>query len=128
MTTTPVADRVVTGGVDTHADVHVAAVVDHLGGVLGTASFPTTAAGYRDLMSWLRRYGPIGRIGVEGTGSYGAALARYLRSEQITVVEVSCANRQVRRRHGKSDVVDAIAAARAVLAGDAAATPKSRDG
>ncbi|WP_312867626.1 IS110 family transposase [Amycolatopsis pithecellobii] len=113
---------------DTHAEVHVAAAVDHLGGSLGAASFPTTAAGYRDLLSWLRRYGTIDRIGVEGTGSYGAALARYLRWEQITVVEVSCPNRQARRRHGKSDVVDAIAAARAVLAGDAAAPPKSRDG
>lgn len=128
MPTMPGADRVVTGGVDTHADVHVAAVVDHLGGVLGTASFPATAAGYRRLASWLREHGTINQVGVEGTGSYGAALARYLRSEQITVVEVSCPNRQMRRRHGKNDVVDAIAAARAVLAGDAAATPKSRDG
>lgn len=128
MPTMPGADRVVTGGVDTHADVHVAAVVDHLGGVLATASFPATAAGYRRLVSWLREHGTIDRVGVEGTGSYGAALARYLRSEQITVVEVSCPNRQIRRRRGKTDVVDAIAAARAVLSGDAAATPKSRDG
>lgn len=128
MTTLSVARNVVTGGVDTHADVHVAAAVDHLGGVLGTASFPATASGYRRLLSWLRDHGTLGRVGVEGTGSYGAALARHLSSEQVTVVEVSCPNRQVRRRHGKTDVVDAIAAARAVLSGDAAATPKSRDG
>lgn len=80
------------------------------------------------MLSWLRDHGTLGRVGVEGTGSYGAALARHLSSAQVTVVEVSCPNRQVRRRHGKTDVVDAIAAARAVLSGDAAATPKSRDG
>ncbi|MGH3626879.1 MAG: IS110 family transposase [Sciscionella sp.] len=124
----PATERVVTGGVDTHADMHVAAAIDHLGGVLGTASFPTTGAGYRRLLSWLSGYGRIERVGVEGTGSYGAALARHLRAQQVTVVEVSCPNRQVRRRHGKSDVVDAIAAARAVLAGEATATPKSHDG
>jgi transposase len=118
----------VTGGVDTHLDVHVAAALDHLGGVLGTASFPTTSAGYNALLTWLRAHGPVDRIGVEGTGSYGSGLAQYLHLNGVSVVEVSRPNRQVRRRHGKSDVIDAIAAARSVLAGDAGTVPKSHDG
>ncbi len=118
----------VTGGVDTHLDVHVAAAVDHLGGVLATESFPTNAAGYRRLLTWLRAFGPLHKVGVEGTGSYGSALARYLTEQDVTVLEVGRPNRQVRRRHGKTDVIDAIAAARAVLSGEASATPKSHDG
>jgi transposase len=128
MTTMTSAAAAVTGGVDTHADVHVAAACDHLGTVLGTASFPTTAAGYRQLLTWLRSHGELQRVGVEGTGSYGLALARYLTSQDVPLVEVHRPNRQVRRRHGKTDVVDAIAAARAVLNGDATGTPKSHDG
>jgi transposase len=118
----------VTGGVDTHSDMHVAAAVDHLGGVLGTAQFHTTPAGYRRLLSWLESFGPLHQVGVEGTGSYGAALARHLAEHEVVVIEVARPNRQVRRRHGKTDVVDAIAAARAVLSGEATATPKSHDG
>jgi transposase len=118
----------VTGGVDTHSDMHVAAAVDHLGGVLGTAQFRTTPAGYRRLLSWLESFGPLHQVGVEGTGSYGAALARHLAEHEVVVIEVARPNRQVRRRHGKTDVVDAIAAARAVLSGEATATPKSHDG
>ncbi len=108
--------------------MHVAAAVDHLGGVLGTESFPTTAAGYRRLLTWLRGFGPLHQVGVEGTGSYGSALARYLTEQDVTVLEVGRPNRQFRRRHGKTDVVDAIAAARAVLSGEATATPKTHDG
>jgi hypothetical protein len=78
MTTMTSSELFVTGGVDTHADVHVAAAVDQVGGVLGTASFPTTPAGYRRLLTWLRSHGQIAAVGVEGTGSYGAALARHL--------------------------------------------------
>jgi hypothetical protein len=100
------------GRVDTHLDVHVAAVVTAVGGVLGTAEFPTTAAGYRRLLGWMCGFGELDRIGVEGTGTSGVSLARHLRAEQVTVVEVMRPNRQVRRRHGKTDVVDAIAAAR----------------
>ena len=118
----------VTGGVDTHLDVHVAAVVTAVGGVLGTEEFPTTAAGYRRLLSWMRGFGELDRVGVEGTGTYGVSLARHLRAEQVTVVEVMRPNRQVRRQHGKTDVIDAIAAARAVLSGEANATPKTHDG
>ncbi len=128
MTTMTAPDVVVTGGVDTHRDLHVAAAVNAVGGVLGTRTFPTTPAGYRQLLAWLRSFGPLDRVGVEGTGSYGAALARHLAREGVAVVEVGRPNRQVRRRHGKTDVIDAIAAARAVLSGEASATPKTHDG
>jgi transposase len=128
MTTMTSDRRLVTGGVDTHRDFHVAAALDQLGGVLGTAQFPTSPAGYRALLGWLRGFGQVGTVGVEGTGSYGAALARHLNSRDVAVIEVARPNRQVRRRHGKTDVIDAIAAARAVQAGEARATPKSHDG
>ncbi len=128
MTTMTAEPGSVTGGVDTHLEVHVAAAVDHLGGVLATESFPTTAAGYRRLLKWLHSFGPLHQVGVEGTGSYGSALARYLTEQGVSVLEVGRPNRQVRRRHGKTDIVDAIAAARAVLSGQATATPKTHDG
>jgi transposase len=120
--------RPVTGGVDTHADVHVAAAVDENGGVLGVASFPTTPSGFRELHAWLVGFGPSPRVGVEGTGAYGAGVARYLRSRGIEVLEVDRPNRQLRRRVGKSDTIDAIEAARAVVSGRASGTAKSGDG
>lgn len=115
-------------GVDTHKDVHVAAVLTLTGGVVAHAAFPTTAAGYQQLVAWARSFGEVRRAGVEGTGSYGAALARHLHADRFTVLEVNRPNRSVRRRRGKSDAVDAENAARAVLAGEAAALPKSADG
>ena len=118
----------VVGGVDTHRDVHVAAAVDSTGRVLGAESFPATAAGYSELLVWLRTWGELVRVGIEGTGSYGAGLARHLGAAGVAVVEVNRPNRQQRRRRGKSDTVDAEAAARAALSGDAAAQPKSGDG
>jgi transposase len=117
-----------TAGVDTHADVHVAAVVDHVGGVLGIEAFDTTAAGCRRLVDWLRGHGEINLVGVEGTGSYGAGLTRHLARTGIAVVEIDRPNRQLRRREGKSDPVDAVAAARAALSGQGLGRPKSRDG
>ena len=122
------AARPVTGGIDTHLDVHVAAALDPLGAVLGTASFPTTPAGYRQVLDWLRTFGTVTQVGVEGTGTYGAALTRHLRAQAVPVIEVTRRNRQTRRQHGKTDVIDAIAAARAVLSGEATATPKTHDG
>ena len=118
----------VVGGVDTHVDVHVAAAVDHVGGVLGVESFRTTRSGYRRLLSWLGSFGELALVGVEGTGSYGVGLSRYLGNAGIDVVEVDRPNRQVRHRKGKSDPVDAVAAARAALSGQATGLPKSRDG
>jgi transposase len=120
--------RPVVGGVDTHADVHVAAVVDHLGGVLDIAAFDTTEAGYQQLVRWLRSHGTVRLVGVEGTGSYGAGLARHLTRAGIELVEVDRPNRQARHRDGKSDPLDAVAAARAALSGVAVGRPKSRDG
>ena len=128
MTTMTSTRSHVTGGVDTHRDVHVAAALDQRGALLGTATFATTPAGYRALLEWLSGFGPVAAVGVEGTGSYGAALARHLTGRRVTVIEVGRPNRQVRRRHGKTDVVDAIAAARAVQSGEATATPKAHDG
>ena len=122
------ADRPVTGGVDTHLDVHVAAALDRIGGVLGVESFATTSSGHRDLLGWLRSFGSLELVGVEGTGSYGAGLARLLAAEGVAVVEVDRPNRQVRRRHGKSDSIDAVEAARAAQGGRAKGLAKSRDG
>ena len=96
------------GGVDTHKDVHVAAAVDAAGRLLGTAEFAADSRGYDQLAGWLESWGAVGRVGVEGTGSYGAGLTR--------------------RRRGKTDTVDAETAARAALSGDAAGVPKSADG
>jgi transposase len=118
----------VVGGVDTHRHTHVAAAVDHIGRVLEIQSFPATRAGYRSLLAWLRGHGELVAVGVEGCGSWGAGLARHLNAEGVAVVEVNRPNRQNRRRRGKSDPVDAEAAARAVLNGEATATPKSGDG
>ena len=113
---------------DTHADVHVAAALDENGGLLGIESFPTDTAGYRRLVEWLTSFGPVIRVGVEGTGSYGVGLARHLQDVGVVVVEVDRPNRQKRRRLGKSDPIDAEAAARAALSGEASVTPKWRDG
>jgi transposase len=121
-------DRRVIGGVDTHKDVHVAAVIDDLGRIQGTQSFPTTRHGYRRLLGWLQSHGEIVAVGVEGCGSWGAGLARYLAGHGVSVVEVNRPNRQDRRLNGKSDPVDAEAAARAVLSGRAKTTPKSATG
>ena len=118
----------VVGGVDTHADVHVAAALDQNGGLLGIESFPVNEAGYCRLAEWLAGYGPVVKIGVEGTGSYGVGLARHLHREGIVMVEVDRPNRQKRRKRGKSDPIDAEAAARAALSGEARVTPKWRDG
>jgi transposase len=120
-------DEVVVG-VDTHADQHTAAAVNGLGQILEVIEIPTTAAGYRRLVTWARRLGRFERAGVEGTGAYGSGLARHLVAAGVTVIEVDRPNRQHRRRRGKSDPTDAEAAARAVLAGDATTVPKDRTG
>ena len=120
--------RAITGGVDTHADVHVAAALDPIGGLLGVQEFPATAAGYADLLEWLGGFGTVDLVGVEGTGSYGAGLARYMAGAGIRVVEVDRADRQDRHRQGKSDPLDAVSAARAAQSGRASGAPKGRDG
>ena len=118
----------VTGGVDTHLEVHVAAALDPLGGLLGVESFEAGRAGEDKLISWLQSFGPVVVVGVEGTGSYGAGLSRRLRIAEIDVVEVDRPNRQARHRHGKSDPLDAVEAARAAQGGRAVGQAKTRDG
>ena len=104
--------RVVYGGVDTHQDVHVAAVIDDVGMLLGTKSFPTTPLGLKGLQRWLVKHGQVAKVGVEGTGTYGLGLQRVLQGAGIEVVEVNRPNRQLRRAKGKSDTIDAESAAR----------------
>ena len=128
MTVTMVETRAVTGGVDTHAEVHVAAALDGIGGLLGVEEFPATPAGYAQLLAWLGGFGQVCLVGIEGTGSYGAGLARHLAAAGIRVVEVDRADRGDRRRQGKSDPLDAVSAARAALSGRARGAPKGRDG
>jgi transposase len=126
--TSPTGPVTVIGGVDTHSQTHHAAVIDQVGRQLGDRESPTTPAGYRALLTWLRGHSQLERVWVEGTGSYDAALARYLRSLGAGVVEVDRPTRKARRAKGKSDPLDAYAAARAALSGTATGTPKTRDG
>ena len=118
----------VTIGVDTHKDLHVAAARDQLGRRLATIQIPTTSAGYAQLLAWADGLGEVRAWGVEGTGSYGAGLARFLAAHAQQVLEVNRPDRATRRRRGKSDPVDADAAARAVQAGEATGIPKTADG
>jgi transposase len=118
----------VTLGIDTHKDMHVAVTLDQLGRRLGVASFPTDDTHHQVLWQWVDGFGPLTQAGVEGTGSYGYRLAQFLTSRGVVVFEVNRPNRQARRRRGKSDPVDAENAARAVLSGEATATPKTRTG
>jgi transposase len=120
--------RPVTGGIDTHSKTHHAAALDQSGRVLGDREFPATPAGYQALLAWLRSLGRVVTVGVEGTGSYGAGLARYLSAQGIDLVEVDRPDRKTRRAKGKSDPIDAIAAARAALSGQATGVPKTRTG
>jgi transposase len=125
---TIVETHAITGGVDTHADVHVAAALDPIGGLLGVQEFPATAAGYASLLGWLGGFGPVCLVGIEGTGSYGAGLARHVTAAGIRVAGVDRSDRQDRRRQGKSDPLDAVSAARAAQSGRARGAPKGRDG
>ncbi len=128
MTVTIVETRAITGGVDTHADTHVAAALDSIGGLLGVQEFPATAAGYARLLGWLGGFGTVCLVGIEGTGSYGAGLSRHVTAAGVRVVEVDRSDRQDRRRAGKSDPLDAVSAARAAQSGRARGAPKGRDG
>jgi transposase len=124
--TSPAPD--VIGGVDTHKHTHHAAVIDLNGQLLGDRQFPADAHGQTVLLAWLRSYGNVQAIGIEGTGSYGAALTRSLAAAGLTVLEVNRPSRAARRAHGKSDQLDAEQAARSVLASTATARPKSKSG
>ena len=115
-------------GVDTHKAFHVAVVINSVGGLLGSTTVPATAAGYAQLLSWACSFGRVERAGVEGTGSYGAGLARHVAELRIAVIEVNRPDKPTRRRRGKTDAIDAESAARAVLSGSAQARAKSGDG
>jgi transposase len=104
------SSRLIVGGVDTHRDINVAAVVDMNGGLLGVESFRTTADGHKMLASWMASFGAIERVGIEGTGAYGAGLARHFARASVMVIEVDRPNRQKRRQRGKSDRIDAVEA------------------
>ena len=118
----------VIGGVDTHLDLHMAAVVEPDGTVLGTRAFPTTRAGYRQLLAWMKGHGNLLRVGVESTGTYGAGLVRLLGREGVPVLEVTGPDKSVRRSSGKDDTLDAIAAARAAASGQRVQVAKDRNG
>lgn len=115
-------------GVDTHKDLHAAAVLDERGALVATATFDANTSGYRALIDWADGFGTVSRFGIEGTGSYGRGLAAAVRRSGSDVAEVMRPNRQDRHRRGKSDLLDAENAARAVLAGQAEAIPKADDG
>lgn len=115
-------------GVDTHLDTHVGAVISEAGKLLGTLAVPTNLDGYCELLVWAKSFGQLRRAGVEGTGTYGAGLTRVLRDHEIEVLEVNRPDRAARRSKGKSDPIDAENAARAVLAENATAIPKTQSG
>ena len=117
-----------TGGVDTHAGTHVAAALDSIGGLLGVQEFPATPAGYAQLLGWLSSFGSVCLVGIEGTGGYGAGLARRVAAAGIRVVEVDRPDRQDRRRRGKSDPLDVVSAARSAQSGRARGASRGRDG
>ena len=118
----------VIGGVDTHQDLHHAAVIDRGGEILATMSFSTTRAGYRAMLTWFRSHGQVIRVGVEQTGSYGAGLTRHLAIAGIPVLEVTGPDPALRRSKGKDDTLDAIAAAKTALTGQRVSVAKDRRG
>lgn len=125
---TPCVQRAIWCGVDTHRDEHVAAIVDSIGSVIATRSFSATADGYQRLRWWLHAHGKVVLVGIEGTGAYGAGLQRDLHEHDIQTREIDRPDRKRRRALGKSDPLDAISAAKAVLSGERIVEPKRRDG
>ena len=128
MTMVPAEGPIVIGGVDTHKDQHTLAAVDARGELLGARQVPTTREGHRQALEWLRSFGPLERVGIEQTGSYGAGIHRFLADAGIDVVAVDRPDRQDRRRRGKNDHFDAHGAALAALEGRRSATPKDTRG
>lgn len=120
--------RLIIGGVDTHTATHHGAVIDRNGRLIADAEFPATPAGYASMLTWMRSKGKLSQVGVEGTGAYGAGLARLLHNEGVEVFEVPRPDRRLRRQRGKSDPIDTEAAARTILAGKASGVPKLANG
>src|SRR6266705_2322357 len=123
-----VETRAITGGVDTHADTHVAAALDPVGGLLGVREFPVTAAGYAGLLGWLGGFGTVCLAGIEGTGSYGAGLARHMAAAGVRVVEAGRSAGRTGAGRASPGPLDAVSAARAAQSGRARGAPKGRDG
>ena len=126
--TTPPKARTVIVGVDTHTHVHVAVAIDSWGIRLGDHAFVADSGGYEALVTWAETHGRMEAFGIEGTGSYGAGLARAVHRAGHHVVEVNRGDRRTRRAAGKSDTIDAEVAARSLLAGQSTAIPKTADG
>jgi hypothetical protein len=124
----PTTNAAVIGGVDCHADTHHAVALDGCGRRLGDAQFPATAAGDQALLAWLRAFGPVTMVGVESTSAYGAGLTRHLLAGSVRVVEVNQPHPHARRRRGKTDPLDAEAAAHKALSGEATTVPKDTTG
>jgi len=118
----------VTGGVDCHQRTHHTVALDATGRLLADAEFPANLAGYQALLAWLQTFGTIVAVGVESTSAYGAGLTRFLRSAGVTVIEVNQPHPHMRSRRGKTDAIDAEAAARKVLSGEARVIPKDTTG
>lgn len=118
----------VVGGVDSHEHVHHVVELDGRGRRLGDEVFPTTRVGYEQLLQWFRQFGPISAIGIESTGAYAAGLTRFLRAAAVSVIEVNQPHAHTRHRRGKTDAIDAEAAARKVLSGEATTIPKDTTG
>jgi transposase len=112
-------------GIDTHKEAHAAVAINGLGSRLGAMTLPASRRGYQELEAWAHSLGRVRSFGIEGTGSYGAGLSRFLQERGHNVIEVNRPNRQIRHQHGKTDPLDAENAARAVLSGQARAAPKS---
>lgn len=123
-----VTETAVVGSVDTHKDLHVAAVVDQNNKVLRSLYFSTTRQGYQRMLAWMTSFGALKRIGVQCTGTDGSNLLRYLQNAGLEVLEVSAPDRMERRKRGKSDSIDAECAAHAAFSGIRTVTPKTHDG
>jgi hypothetical protein len=124
----PLIEGETEGGIDTHQDLHVAAIIDHRGATLGVEQFPATRRGYRELIAWMTNYRSLVRIELECTGSYGAGLARILANDAVPVFEVTAPDKGLRRAKGKDDFIDAVAAARSAYSGQRLQAAKDRRG
>lgn len=118
----------VIGGVDTHKDIHVAAIVNDFNQVLSSEYFPTTRHGYKEMLKWMSSFGKMSRVGIECSGTYGLGLLRYIQSGGIEVLEVTAPDKIDRRKRGKDDKIDAENAAHAAYNKLRTVTPKTRDG
>lgn len=127
MNTSTISSYVI-GGVDTHKDIHVAAIVNDSNQVLSSEYFPTTRHGYKEMLKWMSSFGKISRVGIECSGTYGLGLLRYMQSSGIEVLEVTAPDKVDRRKRGKDDTIDAENAAHAAYSKLRTVTPKTRDG